>query len=153
VPLLLKFFSEASHTAALAHPELQDVLDAAIFEPGLWQPNAPKPMPATVPAENRKHLATPTGLLFQELTHSPAVTLGCMQTLLDNALDMDAGRYSQHGASAVILYAVRLALRIEGYVRYLGLYTILLLLILYGVALWHTKGRSRGVVYCPIAVQ
>jgi len=119
VPLLLRFFSEASHTAALAHPELQDVLDAAIFEPGLWQPNAPKPMPVTVPAENRKHLATPVGLLFQELTHSPAVTLGCLQTLLDNALDMDAGRFSREGASAVILYAVRLSLSVEGYVRYL----------------------------------
>ena len=34
---------------------------------------------------------------------------------------------------------------------HLGLYTILLLPILYGI--WHTKGRSRGVVYCPIAVQ
>jgi len=34
----------------------------------------------------------------------------------------------------------------------LGLYTVLLLPILYGV--WHTKGRSKGeVVYCPIAVQ
>ena len=64
VPLLLRFFSQASHTAALAHPELQDVLDAAVFEPGLWQPNEKKEMPQHIPAESTRHLATPVGLLF-----------------------------------------------------------------------------------------
>mgnify|MGYP007045393534 CR=1 FL=1 len=52
VPLLLRFFSQASHTAALAPPELQDVLDAAVFEPGLWQPNEKKEMPKSFPMHN-----------------------------------------------------------------------------------------------------
>ena len=69
VPLLMRFFAQPAHTQALAQVELQEVLDAALFEPGGWQPNAPKPMPETVPAPDRACLATPCGLLFQELTH------------------------------------------------------------------------------------
>ena len=87
-----------------------DVLDAALFEPGAWQPDAPKAMPKTVPAETRDHLATPVGLLCQELTHSPVLLLASLQSLLDNALDLDAGRYTGGGSSEVILYALRLAL-------------------------------------------
>ena len=69
VPLLMRFFAQPAHTQALAQVELQEVLDAALFEPGGWQPDAPKPMPETVPAPDRACLATPCGLLFQELTH------------------------------------------------------------------------------------
>ena len=50
VPLLLRFFAMPSHTQALSQLELQEVLDAALFEPGLWQPDAPKQMPTTIPA-------------------------------------------------------------------------------------------------------
>ena len=56
---------------------------------------------------------------FQELTHSPEVLLGSLQTILDNALDLDAGRYVREGASRTIMYAVRLAVRVEQFVRYL----------------------------------
>ncbi len=118
VPLLVRFFAQTSHTAALSNPQLQEVLDAALFEPGRWQPNTPKEMPEHIPAPSRAHLATPAGLLFQELTHSPAVLLGCLQALLDNALDMDAGRYVRAGSSETILYAVRLALRVEASANY-----------------------------------
>ena len=79
VPLLVRFFAQTSHTAALSNPQLQEILDAALFEPGRWQPNTPKEMPEHIPAPSRAHLATPAGLLFQELTHSPAVLLGCLQ--------------------------------------------------------------------------
>ena len=119
VPLLLHFFAQPSHTPALACVELQQLLDAALFEPGAWQPDAPKAMPKTVPAETRDHLATPVGLLCQELTHSPVLLLASLQSLLDNALDLDAGRYTGGGSSEVILYALRLALRVEQYARFL----------------------------------
>ena len=73
---------------------LQELLDASIFEPGLWQPNVPKVQPEYVPAQSREHLATPVGLLMQELTHTPSLLLSCLQQTLENALDMDCGRYS-----------------------------------------------------------
>ena len=71
VPLLLRFFAEPTRTMALAHAPLQRVLDAALFEPGEWQPDEPKALPALIPAPNRAHLHTPCGLLLHELSHSP----------------------------------------------------------------------------------
>ena len=119
VPLLMRFFAMPGHTQALAQLELQEVLDAALFEPGLWQPDTKKVMPDTIPAPDRGCLATPAGLLFQELTHSPELLLSCLQQILDNALDLDAGRYVREGASCIIMYAVRVAVRVESFIRFL----------------------------------
>ena len=56
VPLLLRFFAEPARTAALAHRELQRTLDAAIFEPGEWQPaDAPKTLPTVCSAHPHPH--------------------------------------------------------------------------------------------------
>ncbi|KAL1530323.1 hypothetical protein AB1Y20_001232 [Prymnesium parvum] len=119
IPLVLRFFAEPSRTAVLACASLQEVLDAALFEPGAWHPDVAKTMPSKIPSPNRSHLATPTGLLFQELTHSPAVILDSINTILENAIEADVGRYSGSGSAVVILYTTRLALRIEAYARYL----------------------------------
>jgi len=119
IPLVLRFFAEPSRTAVLACASLQEVLDAALFEPGAWHPDVAKTMPSKIPSPNRSHLATPTGLLFQELTHSPAVVLDSINTILENAIEADVGRYSGSGSAVVILYTTRLALRIEAYARYL----------------------------------
>jgi hypothetical protein len=128
VPLLLRFFAEPARTAALAHRELQRTLDAAIFEPGEWQPaDAPKTLPTVCsahpptritlgmqvlitappplvpqvcPAPDRRHLATAAGTLFQELTHSPSVVLGSVKSILENALELDPGRYVRSGTRA-----------------------------------------------------
>ena len=127
VPLLLRFFAEPARTAALAHRELQRTLDAAIFEPGEWQPaDAPKTLPTVCsahphphhprhasahhgapplvpqvcPAPDRRHLATAAGTLFQELTHSPSVVLGSVKSILENALELDPGRYVRSGTHA-----------------------------------------------------
>jgi hypothetical protein len=45
IPLLLRFFAEPLRTSALSRPELQQMLDAALFEPGEWQPDKPKEVP------------------------------------------------------------------------------------------------------------
>jgi hypothetical protein len=57
--------------------ELQEVLDAALFEPATWQSPemAAVPPPTHIPAPTRDHLATPCGLLFNELLKSPKVLL------------------------------------------------------------------------------
>ena len=91
------------------------MLDAALFEPGQWQPDQAKASPSHVPAADRAAMATPAGLLFQELTHAPAPLLVALRTIMHNALELDAGRYVRGGASATILYATRLALRVGLY--------------------------------------
>ena len=73
IPLLLRFFSTPERIGALADPFLQEVLDAAMFEPSLWQHKLKKDCPEDVPAQDREHLATPCGLLLNELVKSPQV--------------------------------------------------------------------------------
>ena len=119
LPLLLRFFAEPSRTLALASPELQRVLDAAIFEPAAYQAAAPRSLPELIPAPDRTHLATPAGTLFCEMTHAPAPLLATVLSLLDHALDMDVGRYVRGSrAAAVIFYTVVLAVRIVAYARF-----------------------------------
>ena len=89
VPLLLRFFSSASHVHALGNPKLQAALDAALFEPGLWQAEAHKQPPQQIPAPSRAHLATPAGILINELTRSPAAVGDSILSLTGLALELE----------------------------------------------------------------
>ena len=53
-----------------------------------------------------------TGLLFNELIHSTVGILEPIKELLDIALDMDTGKFNS-GTSRLILYIVRLVVRVE----------------------------------------
>ena len=53
----------------------QEVLDASLFEPGAWQPDVAKGIPARIPAPDRGAMATPAGLLFQVLLPLPSHVL------------------------------------------------------------------------------
>ena len=117
IPLLMGFFSNESRLRCLKSKELQEVLDAALFEPGRWQSTATMEPPLTVPAPNRAHICTPTGLLFNEILESPRTVLESVQQMLDYSIDMDSGKHSEIGE--VILYVTRLAVRVEGYALYL----------------------------------
>ncbi len=55
VPLLLRFFAQPSHIHALGSVRLQAALDAALFEPGLWQAEAKKALPTQVPPATKSH--------------------------------------------------------------------------------------------------
>ncbi|CAE8611402.1 unnamed protein product, partial [Polarella glacialis] len=83
IPLLLGFFTDRHRVSLLREPQLQAVLDAAMFEPGPWQsPRAASaPAPEAVPAADRRHLSTPVGLLFNELMRSPKPVLEAMLCL------------------------------------------------------------------------
>ena len=96
--------------------ELQEMLDAVCFEPGLFQPDAPRPPPAQVPAASRDVFATPVGLLVNELQHAPASLLASLLELGRNALELDIGRFRNTGGSLALLYALRLLVRVEGHV-------------------------------------
>jgi hypothetical protein len=67
IPLLLSFFRDAARIHALDSPDLQGVVDAALFEPGEWQSLPSKSMPEFIPAPVRDHMSTPCGLLVNEM--------------------------------------------------------------------------------------
>lgn len=117
IPLLLKFFSTDNHLKALRTFKIQEVLDAALFEPGQWQEKYEKFCPTEVPAPNRDHLCTAAGLLFNELVMSPKIVFQSVYEMLDHVVEMDTGKYSELSES--ILYVIRLSVRLEGYMLYL----------------------------------
>ena len=113
IPLLLNFFSEESRLKALRTKSIQEVLDAALFEPGAWQEDIVKSCPDQVPAPKRDHLCTPVGLLFNEIITAPHILFKAVQHMLEKVIDMDTGKYS--GVSEAILYVVRLCIRVEAH--------------------------------------
>jgi hypothetical protein len=70
-----------------------------------------------VPAPDRNNLSTTTGLLFNEIIMSPDIVLSSIKVMLERVVEMDTGKYSELGSS--ILYVVRLAVRVEGYILFL----------------------------------
>ena len=81
---------------ALSSVELQGVLDACLFEPGVWQESKVRKMPSCIPCKNRReNLSTPSGLLFNELVKSPRTILSCLEEMLNLIMEMDSGRYTQ----------------------------------------------------------
>ncbi len=115
VPLLLRFFADRSRLKTLLAPQLQVVLDAALFEPGTWAPPVPVPLPKAVPVADRAILSTPAGLLVQELRYAPAPLTHALAEMLELALEMDVGRFVG-SSSPVVLYVMRLLARVGGYV-------------------------------------
>lgn len=119
VPLILSFFAQQDRIGALACPQLQAVIDCALFEPGYWLPKDSFIETMTVPVKNRReHLATPCGLLFNELQHSPEGVLQCLTDLLDISLDLETNSYSE-STSPVVLYVIRLLVRVEEFIIFL----------------------------------
>ena len=106
VPLSLRLFADATRCRALSSHEIQQVLDAVLFEPGPWQPPGLVFVPQEIPASTRQHMATPCGVLFHELSHAPAPLIDAAEELLALSLELDTGR---HDAPAVpgVLFATR----------------------------------------------
>jgi hypothetical protein len=117
IPLLLNFFSSEDRLKSLRSKALQEILDAAIFEPGQWREDPLINCPTIVPAPDRKHLCTAAGLLFNEIIKCPSVVLSSVSSMLEKIVDMDTGKYSELGDA--FLYVVRLAVKVEGYLLFL----------------------------------
>lgn len=106
------------------------MLDAALFEPGEWQPAAAVKEVKEVPMAQRDVFATDAGLLMNELQFAPEGLLSHVLELARNVLDLDIGRYKPRqrhrsvgdststpsGGSVAILYVLRLIVRVEGFV-------------------------------------
>jgi hypothetical protein len=117
IPLILNFFSVELRLKSLRSRGLQEVLDAAIFEPGQWKEEDVIACPTVVPAPSRAHLCTSVGLLFNEIIMAPHVILSSVKMMLERVIEMDTGKYSELGEA--ILYVVRMAVRVEGYLMFL----------------------------------
>eukprot|EP01012_Entosiphon_sulcatum_P062087 TRINITY_DN8821_c0_g1_i1.p1 TRINITY_DN8821_c0_g1~~TRINITY_DN8821_c0_g1_i1.p1 ORF type:complete len:4205 (-),score=604.71 TRINITY_DN8821_c0_g1_i1:28-12642(-) len=118
IPLILEFFADPLRVNALRSVELQDVLESCLFDPGLWQEALEKQCPDFIPAPNRDHLATPVGLLFNELQKSPKGILASLDSLLTIVLEKDTGRFTS-AACKLILYVVRIFIQVDGFVAFL----------------------------------
>ena len=125
IPLILDFFASGDPTrlTALKTKSLQLIVDAALFEPGRWKPADFTDFINEVPIVDIDRLeailATSHGTLFNEIAKSPDVLTSSILRILERALDMDVGRYSSKSSSGpLILYAVRLAVRVEGFLKY-----------------------------------
>jgi hypothetical protein len=118
IPLVLSFFSSAEHIRALKNPQMQEVLDSCLFEPGDWQEEYRPTVPSTIPVVDRRSLATPLGLLFNELHHSPDILVDSIERMLEHVLDLDTGRYNA-GSANLTFYVLRLAVRVEEYIFFM----------------------------------
>ena len=124
IPLLLAFFAREENIKALGHYKLQFVLDCALYEPSYWQLPPQDRLEVDLSTiklpfnDNRVHFATPVGLLFNELQQSPDGILKSLTDILDIALDLETRTWSS-ATSGLILYVVRLLVRVQGYLSYL----------------------------------
>ena len=125
IPLILDFFAngDPGRLAALRSKVVQMIVDAALFEPGRWKPADFFEMLTEIPvvdeAKLQALLATPFGVLFNEIDKSPDVLTSCVLKMLQRALDMDVGKYQVESTSGpLILYMIRLAVRVEGFLKF-----------------------------------
>lgn len=122
IPLLLSFFASPDKITVLSSRRLQAVLDCSMFEPSHFLFDGDEDSPLTcdkVPFEDRrKNLATPCGLLFNELKCSPDGIMKSIQDMLDTVLEMRTSSFSP-SSSPIVLYVIRLVVRVEEFVIYL----------------------------------
>ena len=119
IPLVLSFFASEDRIHALKSTELQSVIDSVVFEPGKYlNLSAGQEIPQLVPTEKKELLATPYGLLLNELQYSPSGVLRSVLTLLKAAINLDVGTI--HSTTVpIILYTLRLVSRVESFICFL----------------------------------
>ena len=126
LPLVWTFFASEDRVHKLQSSKLQAILDSVTFEPGRHLRVCDTGvMPEMVPTTHPRLLATPYGLLINELHCSPANVLRSMVALLTGALALDTGAVCDRGAEdfntgvEIILYVTRLVARVDNFVSFL----------------------------------
>ena len=119
LPLVLTFFASDDRVHKLQSQKLRDLLDSLLFEPGKYlSVDMTGVEPVMVPSQHTNLLATPFGLLLNELHRSPSNVLQAVIRLLEGAFGLDTGSVCDPGeevtdfnsSTNIILYAVRLGL-------------------------------------------
>jgi hypothetical protein len=126
IPLLLTFFASDDRIHKLQSQEMRLILDSVLFEPGKYlSMDMSGVEPLMVPTQHPNLLATPYGLLINELYRSPETIIRCVLALVRGALALDTGSVVDEGATefntstVIIMYIVRLASRIDNYLSFL----------------------------------
>eukprot|EP00808_Paulinella_micropora_P008730 g77250.t1 len=126
LPLVLSFFATEDRIHKLTSDKLRRILDSVLFEPGRYLAvNRTGVEPVMVPTPHTELLASPYGLLFNELVRAPDTVLHSVVALLDAALALDTGSVVDdesddfNSSVDIILYASRLAARVDNFVSFL----------------------------------
>jgi hypothetical protein len=126
LPLVLTFFATEDRIHKLQSPELRLILDSVMFEPGKYlRMDMTGVEPLMVPTPHPELLATPYGLLINELCRSPDTVIRSILALLKGALACDTGSVVDEGAktfntsTVIILYLVRVGARVDNYLSFL----------------------------------
>ena len=127
IPLVLTFFTTNDRIHKLALIKLRDILDSVMFEPGRFLSIECEGgvAPKMVPTRHQKLLASPYGLLFNELLHSPTVIVTSTLNLLESAITLDTGSVSNSDTNdfninvQIIFYALRFGCRVDNYLSVL----------------------------------
>jgi len=114
IPLTLGFFATEDRIHALRSDKVQQLLESCLFEPGKYLPLGYKNVPEYVPTPDKTQLASPYGLLINELVYSPEYVLTTTTTLVKLALNLDTGTVFS-STVPIILFVIRTAARIENY--------------------------------------
>jgi len=118
VPLVISFFATEDRIHSLRSPKLRNLLDSVMFEPGVYLPLNMTYEPKFVPAKNEALLATPYGLLINEIHRSPDAVLQSVIKLLELAMDLDTGSFKSSTVD-IILYVIRLCCRVDNYIDFM----------------------------------
>jgi len=118
IPLVMSFFATEDRIHSLKQPQLRNLLDAVLWEPGKFNSvEQSKEVPVEVPTSKPELLSTAHGLMLSELHRSPTAVLQATVKLLKLALDLNTG--TCHGSTTeVILFVCRLASRVDSYVSF-----------------------------------
>ena len=126
LPLLLTFFSSDDRIHKLQSIELRMILDSVLFEPGKYlRLDMSGVEPVMVPTRHPELLATPYGLLINELYRSPDTIIRCILNLLRGALAVDTGAVVDEAgltfnvSTSIIMYMCRTGSRIDNYISFL----------------------------------
>lgn len=139
IPLVVNFFASRDRVTYLFNRELQELLRSVLFQPGEWVAPYEKRSVDIVPVRQtaeqkqreemerllnakrtkteRQILGTSTGLLLNELQHSPGGVLEPLLSMFNSIADLAKAPVNSRDAS-FILYLVSLALSVERYVNY-----------------------------------
>jgi hypothetical protein len=129
MPLVLQFFSSNDRIHKLSSHKLRGIVDGVLFEPqACLEAHVTNIEPVVVPTQHSNLLASPYGLLLNELVHSPAQAIRCIIALLKAGLDLDTGQvcdidaFDFNVSVDIILYAARLGSRVDNYITFLIAY-------------------------------
>eukprot|EP00466_Bigelowiella_natans_P012371 jgi/Bigna1/86051/estExt_fgenesh1_pg.C_70337 len=110
IPLVLGFFSCKQRFMSLIDPELQDLVNAVLFESSIADPYR-SDRKAVIPCQHL--IRARNGYLINELTHSPNSVISPVARMLTQALDQLDLRKCTSSSTGVMLFISMLVARVE----------------------------------------